>query len=53
MTAIGANFSEVLERANRARLVFERARDILALHIHGHRCTENAESIEALLQRDR
>ena len=36
--AIGADFSEELRRANRARLVFERARDQLNAHIRSHFC---------------
>lgn len=37
--AIGANFSEALKRAQRARLVFERARDELNKHIREHDCS--------------
>jgi len=36
--AIGANFSEELRRAHRARLAFERARDELNRHMTQHHC---------------
>jgi len=36
--AIGANFSEALRRADRARLAFERARDELNRHLRQHQC---------------
>lgn len=36
--AIGANFSEALRRAQRARLAFERARDELNKHMREHEC---------------
>jgi hypothetical protein len=36
--AIGANFSEALRRADRARLAFERARDELNKHMTNHQC---------------
>jgi hypothetical protein len=50
--AIGTKFSEALQRANRARLVFERAREQLSSHIRVHRCVESTESIHALLPRN-
>jgi hypothetical protein len=37
--AVGANFAEALNRANRARLVFERARDQLNKHLSEHHCS--------------
>jgi len=36
--AIGANFSEALRRADRARIAFERARDELNKHVRQHQC---------------
>jgi hypothetical protein len=36
--AIGANFSEALRRAHRARLAFEKARDELNKHVREHEC---------------
>jgi hypothetical protein len=36
--AIGANFSEALRRAHRARFAFERARDELNKHVREHEC---------------
>ena len=36
--AIGANFSEALRRADRARVAFERARDALNKHVRQHQC---------------
>jgi hypothetical protein len=50
--AIGAKFSEALQRANRARMVFERARDELNKHIRGHRCVETTESMQPLPPQD-
>jgi len=38
LQAIGANFSDALKRAQRARLVFERARDELNKHMREHQC---------------
>jgi len=39
--AVGNNFSEALRRAERARRVFERARDRLNRHINSHHCAED------------
>ena len=36
--SIGAEFSEALKRAQRARVVFERARDELNRHVLDHHC---------------
>jgi len=36
--SIGPTFPEALQRANRARLVFERSRDRLNEHINSHHC---------------
>jgi hypothetical protein len=36
--AIGANFTEALRRAHRARASFERARDELNKHLRQHHC---------------
>jgi hypothetical protein len=36
--AVGANFSDALRRAQRARLAFEKARDKLNKHIREHDC---------------
>jgi hypothetical protein len=36
--AIGEKFSEALRRAQRARLVFEKARDELNKHVREHNC---------------
>jgi hypothetical protein len=44
--AIGATFAEALRRANRARLVFEKARDHLNAHINWHHCHPGAELIQ-------
>lgn len=41
--ALGANFSQALERADRARRVFERARDELNAHLLQHRCQMGLE----------
>ena len=49
MRAIGANFSEEFQRATRARLVFERARDQLNQHINRHHCSEATKSIRSPL----
>ena len=38
LQSVGANFSEALKRAHRARLMFERARDQLNRHLEDHHC---------------
>jgi hypothetical protein len=45
--AIGSNFFDAWQRANRARLVFERAREQLNTHICWHHCWAGIESFEA------
>lgn len=39
LEAVGANFSEALKRADRAHLVFEKARDQLNKHTTEHNCS--------------
>jgi len=43
--AIGANFSKALERADRARVAFEKARDRLNTHMGRHHCLADTELI--------
>lgn len=45
--AVGANFFDAFERANRARLVFEKAREQLNRHIQLHRCSVGMEFYQA------
>jgi hypothetical protein len=46
--AIGANFPEVFRRADRARIVFEKARYELNRHVNWHHCLENTDSVRAV-----
>jgi hypothetical protein len=50
--AVGANFSEALRRADRARLVFEWARDQLKKHIGWHHCLDVADPEQATSPHD-
>ena len=45
--AIGANFGETLRRANRARVVFEKAREQLNQHVNLHGCSVSMELFQA------
>jgi hypothetical protein len=45
--AIGANFPAALQRADRARIAFEKARDQLNRHIGWHHCLADTELIWA------
>jgi len=38
LRTIGGNFADALKRADRARMVFEKARDQLNKHIRDHNC---------------
>ncbi len=45
--SIGSNFFDTLRRANRARLVFEMAREQLNTHLSCHRCWVSMGSPDA------
>jgi len=46
--AIGANFSDAFQRADRARIVFERAREELIRHIGWHDCWDGTDAIPVI-----
>ena len=46
--AIGANFSEAFRRADRARVVFERARELLNQHTRWHHCLMGTDFIQTM-----